>query len=142
MAKFNLNDFIQRPGVGLLIIRCGLGVMMFIHGMNKFSGGKETLQKVGGAIENLGVSIGHPAFALIFGAVAAGSQLIGGGILVLGWMARLGAFAIASTMAVATLEVMGREGTELSNWGHPLLFCLVALGLVFTGPGRISIQKD
>lgn len=136
------DKLVRKPEFGLLVIRVSVGILMCLNGFNKFSGGLERLKGVGAAIENIGIPAGHPALAITFGIFAAGSQLIGGALLALGLWARVAALCICLTMSVAAVTVFGRVGAGLSDWGHPLLFALMTFGLIWTGPGRISVDKD
>lgn len=138
-----IKSVFQKPDLGLLIIRIGLGVVLAINGWNKFSAGAPTLHAVGANVKFIGLHIGtENAFTLFFGIAAAGSELIGGILLSVGWLFRTATALLIVTMLVATLTTYNASHGDLNQFGYPMVIGLALLGLLFTGPGRISIQKD
>ncbi len=59
---------------GLLLLRVGIGVSIFFHGLPKMTGGPETWTAIGGTMSNLGINFA-PAF---WGFMAAFAETIGG----------------------------------------------------------------
>ena len=47
------DDLLQ---VGLLILRIGIGISIFFHGLPKIMGGPETWTAIGGTMSNLGIN--------------------------------------------------------------------------------------
>ena len=137
-----LKSLFQKPELGLLIIRCGAGVLLALYGFRKFSAGEPVLRGVGSAINSLGLDIAtNSVLALFFGIMAASAELFGGVLITIGFFFRPAVVLALFTMFVAVMSKLA-SGGGLSDFGHPLLYALVLAGLLFTGPGRISIQKD
>ena len=137
-----IKSFFQKPEFGLLVIRASVGAIMAIAGYNKFAAGTQTLNWVGANIQHVGLSVGSDnAMTLFFGIMAAGSELLGGLLLLVGFFHRTAAAFLVFTMLVATLMKINTGG-GLSDFGYPMIMGLTLLGLIFTGPGRISLQKE
>lgn len=137
-----IKSFFRKPEFGLLVIRVSVGAIMAVAGYNKFAAGSATLSRVGANIKHIGLEVGTDnAFTLFFGIMAAGSELVGGLLLIAGLFHRTAAAFLVFTMLVATLMKINTGG-GLSDFGYPLIMGLTLLGLMFTGPGRLSVQKD
>jgi uncharacterized membrane protein YphA (DoxX/SURF4 family) len=79
---------------------------------------------------------------MFFGVLAAGVELGCGLLLVVGFFYRTSAALLFATMLVATLMMLDVSSGDLTKFGYPMVMALVLLGLLFTGPGRMSLQKD
>jgi len=119
---------------GLLLIRVALGVVFVMHGWMKL-----TVLGLAGTAGFFG-SVGIPLPML--NAVLVTALEFGGGLLfILGAGTRIiGALQVMS-MAVAVLTVHGPNGFFLPNgYEFALTLGLVSLAVVFTGPGRYSVD--
>lgn len=72
---------------------------------------------------------------------AAFAELVGGALVVLGLLTRLGAFSIGFVMAVAILHYkwgafFGKDGIE-----YPLALFAMAFALLISGGGQVSIDQ-
>ena len=76
-------------------------------------------------------------------AAAALSELLGGLLVGVGFLTRVGAFFIACTMLTAVVGVHLQGGFFASNRGYeyPLALFAMALGLMISGGGQASIDK-
>ena len=86
-----------------------------------------------------GWGIPWPAFNA---ALSAYTELVGGGLIVLGLATRLAAIPLCFNMIVAILVVNLRNVTEFDEFfelSEPL-YALVFLWLLFSGPGRASVD--
>ena len=81
-----------------------------------------------------------PVAALFFGISAAGAELVGGALLVIGWLFRTSCLFLLFTMFVATATKIAAGG-GLPDFGYPLALAIVVFAMIFTGPGQHSIQK-
>ena len=122
---------------GLFALRVGLGIMMFLHGLPKLTGGIPKW-------ESLGQNMGHlhiHFFPVFWGFMSAITETIGGMFCVLGLWFRLVSLLMVFNfiVAVATLFAMGKGIVESSE-AIELLF--VFFGLVFLGAGAYSIDKS
>lgn len=133
----------RHPDLGLLIIRAGVGIILAIAGYNKFMGGEQVLHAIGANIKYIGLDVGtQNVSTMFFGVLAAGAELIGGLGILAGILFRTSAGFLIITMLVATLMKVDTSGGDLTQFGYPLVMCVVLAGLLFTGAGRISVQKD
>lgn len=138
-----IKSLFRHPDTGLLIIRAGVGIVLAIAGYNKFMGGEGTLHAIGATINYIGLDVGtNNISTMFFGVLAAATELVGGIFLIAGILYRTSAAMLFMTMLVATLMMIDTSGGDLTKFGYPMVMGLVLLGLLFTGPGRLSIQKD
>ena len=129
--------------MGLLIIRIAMGAVLALAGYNKFMGGEATLHAVGANIKYIGMDVGTQNIStLFFGVVAAGVELGGGIFLMAGILYRTSAVMLFLTMLVATLMMLDTSNGDITKFGYPMVVGLTMLGLLFTGPGKLSLQKD
>ncbi len=125
---------------GLLILRLGLGGLFLLHGAQKLFG--------------LPGGLGHQGFAQmlqqmgfqqssVLAQVAGGTEFGAGVLLVLGLFTPLGAAGVLGEMVIVVLLKSG-HGLFASQGGFELEGVLVvaALGLMFTGPGRIALDNN
>ncbi len=129
--------------LGFLFLRLILGAVMIFHGAQKepWKLDGEGMQNMVKTVEN---KIPIPEFIPpIVAAQAAGwSEYAGGILLIAGLFTRLSAFFIAATMGVASF-IIHAEKFSLKEGGmeFSLTLCVIAVALVFIGPGRISFDK-
>jgi putative oxidoreductase len=123
--------------VGLLIIRVGLGACFIAHGAAKIWGGKVMLHNVGAmGLEHFGF---HQHLA-VWGLLSALAEAGGGIALVLGFLVRPAAFAMALNMIVAiSFHIHAGQGFS-AGWSHPLEDGIVFLGLLLMGAGACSLD--
>ncbi len=121
-------------------IRLGLGAVMMGHGAQKVLG------SFGGPGFNAFIA-NNPPFgfmrpAWLWMSAAALSELVGGLLVTIGFLTRVGAFFIACTMATA-LSTHWPNGFFASNRGYefPLTLLAMALALLIAGGGLASIDK-
>ncbi|HEU4714173.1 MAG TPA: DoxX family protein [Pyrinomonadaceae bacterium] len=124
-----------------LPIRLALGAVMFAHGAQKVLG------SFGGSGFNAFIS-GNTPFSFmrptwVWLAAAALSELVGGLLLIFGFLTRIGAFFIACTMLTAIVGVHWSGGFFASNRGYeyPLALLAMAIALMVSGGGQASIDK-
>lgn len=126
--------FTEDKDLGLLVMRLGLGIFMMVHGAPKMMGGVEKWTKIGGAMENIGITF-LPAF---WGFMAAFAEFIGGLCLILGAFMPISLALLASTMLIAASMHLRKDG--LSDASHALELLFVFIGLFFTGAGKYSLD--
>jgi len=118
------------PDVGLLLMRVLVGAgMAWLHGFEKLPPDQSFID----LIERLGFPA--PEF---FAWAAVLAELIGGILLVLGLLTRPGAFMVLGTMLVAAF--LRYKGMDLEPREKSLLYASVSACLLFTGPGRFSLD--
>jgi putative oxidoreductase len=126
---------------GLLLIRGIIGFVMFYHGAQKVLGwfdgkGMEAFTQ---SVAQLGLPGGLPPEYLAW--AAALSEFVGGILLIIGLATRIAALFIVATMAVAVFKVhWGSFPVSQGGMEFALTLGVVALGLIFTGPGRFALD--
>ena len=128
-------------GLALLVIRLGIGFsMLAFHGYGKLTGGPETWARVGGSMQNLGITFAP----VLWGFMAAFAEFFCSILLMLGVLFRPAAALLAFTMFVAILRHLGLPAGEPgAGWkgaSHALELFVVYLGLLLAGAGRYSFR--
>ena len=127
--------------LGLMLIRGMVGYVMFFHGAQKLFGwfGGHGMQGFIGAVGQMGL----PGPAPEVQAYAAALTEFGGGLLLMaGLLTRLAAVPVAVTMGIAAF---GKHypvfPVTAGGMEYPLVLMMIAVGLVFTGPGRLALDN-
>jgi putative oxidoreductase len=118
-----------------VIVRIIFGVMMFVHGLDKLTGGPA------GFGQFLG-SLGVPAPVFMAWVVTL-LELVGGAMLVVGFLTRLVAAALAIELVFAIVLVTGGNGligAEGVGYERDLAYIGGFVALVLLGPGKPSID--
>ncbi|WP_246815814.1 DoxX family protein [Corynebacterium sp. HMSC28B08] len=139
----HVHDKRGTTGFGLFLLRLVAGALLLVYGL-------QTLFAFGGnpglnAFEGLLTQYKYAdllAVGLSIGQVAAG------GLLILGLLTPVGAAVGAIVSAFMAGHYMGMSGGNL--WPYALspqtqlwsLLALICLALIFTGPGRISVDRN
>lgn len=135
-----LRPFVETtPTWATLPLRAALGVIFIAHGAQKVFGvwGGPGLEKWMGGEAPLGL---RPA-ALWMG-LAAFSELIGGVLVLFGFLTRLGALALAAVMLVAIFGVhWGSFFAQARGIEYNLALLAMSLALVIIGAGRLSFDE-
>ncbi len=121
--------------VGWLILRIGIGISIFFHGLPKIMRGPETWTQLGGSMSLLGINFA-PTF---WGFMAAFAESIGGILFALGLFFRPAAFLLMGTMIVA-LIVHFAQGDDFLKYGHALDLLIVFASSILIGPGKYSLD--
>lgn len=132
------------PNWAPTVARIILGVIFFAHGAQKVVGwfGGPGLKKT---LSTLTQHVGLPTVVAL---AAIGAEFLGGGALILGFLARLSALGIAVNMLAAIFMVHGKFGLFM-NWfgdrkGHGIEYHLLAIGLsiviIAEGAGAFSVD--
>lgn len=118
------------PDWGPIFLRLGLGTVFMAHGWAK-------LGTPGGFnIANWGWP--YPVF---WAWVVVLVETFGGLLIVVGLLTRVAALLIAAVMAVAIIEIKGVQGF-IGGFEFEFSLLMIALALVFTGGGRLSVDRD
>ncbi|MBN2491100.1 MAG: DoxX family protein [Planctomycetes bacterium] len=131
---------------GMLLLRVGLGLVVFPHGAQKalgLFGGPGFNATVASFEQNYGIP------AVVTGLVIA-AEFLGAVGLVLGFFGRVAALGIAVVM-VGTIQMFYLKPGFLTNWfsmqeqGHPLEFRILvlaaALVILIKGSGALSFDR-
>jgi putative oxidoreductase len=127
---------LHHPDAGLLLIRIGIAAVGVFHGGQKIFGWWG-----GGSVAAFAESLANKVPMPLASAWAAALSEFAGGILIgLGLFSRVAAFFFGFTMLVAW--GMAHKFTFLKPAGSdfPFVLMMVAFGLIFTGPGKFSLN--
>ena len=124
-----------------LPIRLALAAVMIAHGAQKVLGsfgGSGFKTFIAGT-----TPFGFMRPTWLWLGAAALSELLGGLLVGLGFLTRVGAFFIACTMLTAVVGVHLQGGFFAANRGYeyPLALFAMAVGLLISGGGQASIDK-
>ncbi len=120
-------------GLGALVMRLVVGVIMVAHGYTKII--------PTGALYNFSHMVVHMHLPVWLGYVSAFTEFFGGMLLIVGLLTRVAAFMTAIDMAVAIIKVHLHGGLMGQNsFALPLALFAICLMLVFTGCGWLGLD--
>ncbi|MGL4584258.1 MAG: DoxX family protein [Flavobacterium sp.] len=127
----------KNQDVGLLVMRIGIGFPMLLYGLGKLFNGISFIQ-------GILVDRGLPAF---FGYGVYVGEVIAPILLLIGYRTRLASLVFAINCITAMLLAQSADIFSLNDnggWKVELLgiYALVAVGLFFTGAGRLAISSN
>ena len=127
-----MTGFLNRlQPLALLVMRLVLATVMIAHGSPKVFGGMPRFQTIV-------TGIGFPAWMAY---IAAGTEFLGGILVLLGIWTRPAAFAITIDLAVAIIKVHAKSGLRgPGGFEFPLSLVTIAFALIFFGAGPISLD--
>lgn len=125
--------------LGLLVGRVVLGGLMTAHGAQKLLGwfGGHGLAATGGFLEMIGFRPGR-----LFATTASLSEVVGGLLILFGFLGPIGPAIVLSVMIVAAVTVHLANGLFAQDNGIevPLLYGAGAVTLALTGFGTVSLD--
>jgi putative oxidoreductase len=126
--------------LAVLILRLFLGFAFMMHGSQKLLGafGGPGIAGVTGMLTKMGVEPAH-----IWAWVLSITEFVGGVCIFLGFLTRFWAAGLVIDMAVAIVKVHMPNGFFAAKNGFelPLAFGVMALVIVLTGPGSLSVDR-
>jgi putative oxidoreductase len=125
----------NKKDLGILIFRLGFGFgFIYFHGWGKITGGIERWERLGGAMENIGIG-----FAPVFwGFMAALTESAGALMFAAGLFFRPVSLLLAFTMLIAMIShISSGQGNPGNAFKNLSLF----IGAYFIGPGKYSIDE-
>ncbi len=141
-AQSGLNRilFQSTGGIGALILRVPVGVILAAHGAQKLFGwfGGYGLEGTGQWMASIGL---EPGFLMAL--LAGSAEFFGGLALALGLLTRPAAVVTAFTMLVAMFSVHAGNGLFMSNNGYEYALTLLAAtaSLAVTGAGSFALDN-
>lgn len=121
-----------------IFLRLGLGSVFIGHGAQKLFGawgGNGFSATAKFFEESLSLKPG-----VVFAALAGGGEFLGGILIVIGLLTRLAAIQAAVIMGVAIWTVHSSSFFAPAGMEYPLTLLLVAISLVITGGGALSLD--
>ena len=131
-------DASKAADIALMILRAGLGMMIFVHGYNKaFRGGR--LAGTGRWFQSMGMRPGK-----VHATLAASAEMGVGVLLVLGLLTQVAAAGLIGLMVVAFWTVHRDKGFMITGegWEYVALIAVMSLVSAILGPGRISLDDE
>jgi putative oxidoreductase len=124
--------------LGLFLVRLVLGGIFIAHGSQKLFGAFG-----GPGIDGFARMLANYGFrdARILSYVTGGTELAGGGLLVLGLFTPLAAAGLAGVMANVVLLKLHSGFFIPKGFEYELAMACVAAGVAFTGPGRAALDN-
>lgn len=130
---------VATASIGLLLVRLTLGLLMAAHGSQKLFGwfGGHGLAGTAGFFDSIGFRPGR-----FFATLASATEVTSGLLLALGFLGPVGPALMISVMIVAAVSMHLKNGVFAANNGIevPLLYGVVAAGLLLMGPGQYSLD--
>jgi putative oxidoreductase len=121
---------------GLFISRAGIGVMMFLHGLPKLTGGPDKWVELGHNMSHL-----HITFVPVFwGFMSAVTETIGGLFCVLGLWFRAVSLLMVINFIVAILTLFA-SGKGFMGASEAIELAFVFFGFLFLGAGTYSVDN-
>ena len=115
----------RRVAFGLFLLRLMFGLGFMVHGYPK--------------IIDIGSFAAMAGLPMPLAALAAGTEFIGGGLLVIGLLTPLVNIAVVIEMLVAIIKVHLHQSFT-KGWELAALYLVVNLAIFFTSPGSFSID--
>lgn len=131
-----LNALEKYRDVGLLVVRLGFGLYMFIgHGWGKITSGPDQWAELGGTMGLFGITF----FPVFWGFMAALAESVCALLVAAGLFTRVAALILIGNMFVAASMhiITGNGSPEMA-----ILYGLVWIGFLFAGPGPYSIDAQ
>lgn len=124
----------RQTNLGLLLFRIAIGFLMLFHGVAKLKGINGIKGMLGGQ--------GLPEF-LAYGVYI--TEIIAPIFILIGFRTRLASIVFFIGMLVIIFLAHSQDVFALTGHGSPkieliLMYCIVSLGLVFTGAGNYAVS--
>jgi putative oxidoreductase len=129
-----------RAGWGVLALRIPVGIIFAAHGVQKLFGwlGGYGLEGTGQFFDSIGLGPGY-----LMALLAGSAEFFGGLALIMGFLVRPAAAALAIAMLVAIFSVHISKGLFMANNGYEYALALLAVSvsLFISGAGRASLDR-
>ncbi|MEN8149729.1 MAG: DoxX family protein [Planctomycetota bacterium] len=126
-----------------ILLRVAVGSVFLYHGFDKLGvvGPESARDSINAAIQGAMRSGFHPAE--LWGYVLAISEVIGGGLVLLGLFTRYAAVVLAFIMGVAIFKIHWTSGfsARVGGWEYPFTLLCCCLFLVISGGGALSTDE-
>jgi putative oxidoreductase len=131
--------------LGLLVLRCVVGVLVLGHASHKFFGSEHRVLGFAGGMGPQGTARYMESVGLAPGALsvllAGSAEVVSGVLLITGFLTPLAGVLMIAVLTVALVVEHLPKGMWEGNGGieYPLLLIAVLFALVCIGPGRWSL---
>jgi putative oxidoreductase len=135
IIEWTMHDSVALQHLGLTLLRISFGAMLCIFGYKKLLSGSSNLTQIGSAISYFGITRGY----LLWGYIAALTELCGGLAYVLGFYTRIASLPIAFLLIVA-LKFHIQKGDSFSTWSFACMCLCIVIAFFIAGSGMYSID--
>lgn len=137
IIKLLIGTNTRNLSIGLLLLRCTIGVIMFIIGSGKVLGwfGGFGLQTT---IQYFTTKMGIPSFLAYLSCY---TEFIGGFLLIIGLFTRPAAIAVTINMIVATSVMLPHGFIGASGASYPFFVLIGAVVILLAGPMSFSVDS-
>ncbi|HLJ31442.1 MAG TPA: DoxX family protein [Candidatus Babeliales bacterium] len=132
---WTMHNSLALQHIGFTLIRMAIGCMFLIFGWNKLMSGSANLTQIGSAISYFGIMHGF----LLFGYLAALTELCGGAAYVLGFCTRIVSLPMIFLLIVAIKFHLQQHDT-FTKWSFPALCLCIVIGFLIAGSGKYSLD--
>lgn len=135
-----LNSYSEgQKNFGLLMLRIGIGIMFIMHGYPKMIGGPDKWEKIGSAMQYVGIDF----LWTVWGFLAALVEMGGGIMLMTGILFRPVVLLMFIVMVVASLRHIKGVFTfdSVMDASHSIELAILFFCLIFIGPGNYKLGK-
>lgn len=123
--------------IGQLLVRIGAGALAAFHGYPALIGGQDAWIDLG---SGAAITTLSSDFFLVAGLISAAIQVFGGICLIIGLFTRGASLLLAIVAGFALANTIAAQDFALSFFAY-LHALLLFLGLLFIGPGRLSLDR-
>jgi uncharacterized membrane protein YphA (DoxX/SURF4 family) len=122
------------PEWGTIPLRLALGTIFMAYGWAKLTGAV-------GTPEGFNIDSWGWAYPVFWAWLVALIETLGGLLVIVGLFTRVAAFLIASVMVTAIFKVR-LDGGLVGGFEFEFTLLMIAVALVITGAGRLSVDRD
>lgn len=121
--------------LGHMIIRIGVGIVLIVFGFGKLFSGSENVIKIGSAMAAFGIVRGY----IIWGYLAAFTEILGGLAYIIGFCTRLVSVSLIWLFIVAIRFHMDK-GDPFNVWGFACVLLIISVAFLLSGSGAYSVD--
>jgi putative oxidoreductase len=132
---WTMHNSIALQHIGFTLIRIMFGCMFLIFGWNKLMSGSTNLTQIGSAISYFGITHGF----LLFGYMAALTEMFGGTAYMLGFCTRIVSLPMIFLLIVA-VKFHLQQGDSFTKWSFPAFCLCVVVSFLIAGSGKYSVD--
>ena len=128
-----MHNSIKLQQLGLTLIRVSFGTIFLIFGYNKLLSGSTNITQIGSAMSYFGITRGY----LLWGYMAALTELCGGLAYILGLCTRIASLPLMWLLIVA-LSFHLHQNDPFSKWAFACTCLCIVVGFFIAGSGIYS----
>ena len=135
IVQWTMHSSIGLQLFGFALIRITFGLMFLIFGYNKLMSGTNNLTQLGSAMSFFGITHGY----LLWGYVAALTELCGGAAYILGFGTRIMSLPMIFLLIVA-IQFHLQNGDTFTKWSFPAICLCIVISFLIAGSGTYSVD--